>query len=329
MTGPGTGGDSDGSDLPASDDSDGSDLPDGNDRLDGSLEDDPERSEHPADAAVSTGNGGVDRSGDGSPHGSGSSTDSRSRDEPAVTIEEDGVVRWFLRTNNETVAIVRDLATSIAVVALIGLLLFGVSGVWPPLVAVESGSMEPNMAKGDLVFVADQERFVGDGSIEGTGVVPYADGAESDYTKFDDHGDVIIFYPNGNEMQTPVIHRAYYWVEAGEDWVATHGEQDRLNGNTCADLVTCPAPHDGFVTMGDANAGYDQVANTGADTDVVKPEWITGKGMFRIPWLGYVRLTFDNLLATGPTIAGAGILPGIGGLILVGGVLTANSIRRY
>ncbi len=29
---------------------------------------------------------------------------------------------------------------------------------------------------------------------------------------------------------------------------------------------------------------------------MVKPEWVTGKAMFRIPWLGHVRLTFDKLL---------------------------------
>ena len=36
---------------------------------------------------------------------------------------------------------------------LIGGILFGVSGAWPPLVAIESESMEPNLHQGDLVFV--------------------------------------------------------------------------------------------------------------------------------------------------------------------------------
>ena len=35
---------------------------------------------------------------------------------------------------------------------LIGGILFGVSGAWPPLVAIESESMEPNLHQGDLVF---------------------------------------------------------------------------------------------------------------------------------------------------------------------------------
>lgn len=79
-----------------------------------------------------------------------------------VTIADDGYVRWFLNTNDERVAITRDIVSSVAIVAVIGLLLFTVSGVWPPLVAVESGSMEPNMERGDLIFVVDDDRFVGD-----------------------------------------------------------------------------------------------------------------------------------------------------------------------
>src|SRR6056297_1555314 len=68
-----------------------------------------------------------------------------------VTIEDDGVVRWFLETDDESVVLVRDVASSVAIVAVVGLLLFAVSGLWPPLVAVESPSMEPNMHTGDLI----------------------------------------------------------------------------------------------------------------------------------------------------------------------------------
>ncbi|WP_276255076.1 S26 family signal peptidase [Halomontanus rarus] len=221
------------------------------------------------------------------------------RAEP-VTIEDDGIVRWFFKTNDGTVVAIRDVLSSVAVVALIGLVLFGISGVWPPLVAVESGSMQPNMKTGDLIFVVDEGRFVGDDPTGDTGVVTYADGADSGHEKFGEPGDVIIFAPNGNEFETPVIHRARFWVDEDDNWVEEQANPDYLNGATsCERLSTCEANHDGFVTKGDWNDGYDQVAG-GADTDVVRSEWITGKGMFRIPWLGHVRLTFDKYLATGP-----------------------------
>lgn len=209
-------------------------------------------------------------------------------------------IRWFLRTDDGTVVAIRDVLSSVAIVALIGLVLFGISGIWPPMVAVESGSMEPNMERGDLIFITAPDRFVGDDPIGGTGVVAADTGADDSHEKFGQAGDVIVFKPGGSEFRTPVIHRAHFWVEPGENWVAEKADPDYLSGaTTCEEVRACPASHAGFVTKGDANSGYDQ-ANAGARTDVVRPAWIEGKAMFRIPWLGHVRLAFDDLLATGP-----------------------------
>lgn len=247
-----------------------------------------------------------DSSGDGTivQHGgSGSEGDD-------VTIEDDGVVRWFFGTDDDSVVLVRDVLSSVAIVAVIGLLLFGVSGVWPPLVAVESGSMEPNMEVGDLIFVVADDRFVDDEATGDTGIVTQENG--DDHQKFGEGGDVVVFEPDGQAHQTPVIHRAHFWVEEGENWVDTKAEPEYLDGASCDQLRTCPATHDGFVTKGDANPYYDQYQRGGANTDVVRPGWITGKASFRIPWLGYVRLAFDSImggvLAPQPgleTVAGA------------------------
>ncbi|MGQ3412807.1 S26 family signal peptidase [Natrinema sp. LN54] len=215
-------------------------------------------------------------------------------DADAVTIENDGVLRWFLKTNDETVVMARDVLSSVAIVAAVGLLLFAVSGIWPPLVAVESGSMEPNMHTGDLIFVVDDDRFTGDNPAAGTGVVTLENGQESGYDKFSNPGDVIVYRPNGDTAETPVIHRAHFWVEEDENWVDTKASEEIVGDATCAEVTTCPADHAGFVTKGDANDGYDQYGN--GISDVVKPEWVTGKAMYRIPWLGNVRLTFDKLL---------------------------------
>ncbi len=212
-----------------------------------------------------------------------------------ATIEDDGVVRWFLETDDENVVLVRDVASSVALVAVVGLLLFAVSGLWPPLVAVESPSMEPNMHKGDLIFVVEDGRFAGEGAVGDTGIVTMQRGEESGYSKFGNPGDVIVFRPNGETATTPIIHRAHFWVEEDERWVETEASEELVGDASCEEVSTCPAPHAGFVTKGDNNPGYDQ-AGSGADTTVVKPEWVTGKAMYRIPWLGYVRLTVDGLL---------------------------------
>ena len=249
-----------------------------------------------------------------------------------VTIEDDGVVRWFLKTDDSTIVAIRDVITTVAIVALVGVILFGISGVWPPLVAVESGSMEPNMERGDLIFVVDDDRFVGDDPVDGTGIVTYENGDESGHEKFGNPGDVIIFRPAGSDAETPVIHRAHYWVEEGENWVDTHADPEYLNGNDCDDLPeSCPAPHDGFITKGDANPGYDQAGSGGVQTNqVVAPEWVTGKASVRIPWLGHVRLTFDEIFAGTATTPGSTspIGPIHVGLLTIGSIVAIAGSRR-
>ncbi len=210
-----------------------------------------------------------------------------------------GWLRWFRTVDSGPMLYVRDLLTSVLIVLVIGATLFAVSGVWPPMVAIESGSMEPNMERGDLVFVVDNERFVPDGAIETdehtTGVVP-ADVAQTrERTKFGAHGDVIVFRPNGNPGRTPVIHRAMLWVEAGENW-HDRADSDALGGaEDCSELEHCPAPHAGFITKGDnelTNANYDQTTRLSAP---IRPEWIVGTAELRVPYLGHVRLILSSV----------------------------------
>lgn len=218
-----------------------------------------------------------------------------------------GWIRWFRSVDSGPMLYVRDLLTSVLIVLLIGGTLFAVSGVWPPMVAVESGSMEPNMERGDLILVVDNERFVPDGAVtnggDPTGVVP-ADVAErQDRTKFGAHGDVIVFQPNGNAGRTPVIHRTMLWVEEGENWYE-RGDPDALGGaDNCGELDYCPAPHAGFITQGDnefSNANYDQVTRLSSP---IRPEWVVGTAEIRVPYLGHVRLIFSGATVTpmGPT----------------------------
>jgi len=197
-------------------------------------------------------------------------------------------VTWFLTSDNEGVAALRDLLSTMAIVALVGLLLFAVSGIWPPLVAVESGSMEPHMEKNDLVFIVDENRFAGNGSVHG--VVTYQRGQETGERSFGSYGDVIVFQPDG-ENGVPIIHRARLYVEEDERWVED-ANQSHLRGETCEEVRNCPAPHDGFITKGDDTPYYDQVAGR---STVVRPEWVEGRAEVRVPWLGWIRLQFASL----------------------------------
>ena len=190
----------------------------------------------------------------------------------------------------------RDIGTSVGAVVLVGAFLFAVSGVWPPLVAIESGSMEPHIDTGDMVFVMDAERF--SGQEDRHGVVTAAAGTETGYQTFQQPGDVIVFEPNGNEQRTPIIHRSMLWVSAGENWYDRANREYVGSADSCDELRNCPAPHAGFITKGDnevSNSRYDQA--TGAST-VVRPQWVIGTGAFRIPRLGYVRVQPTQLGST-------------------------------
>lgn len=207
-------------------------------------------------------------------------------------------LRWLATTDHQWVQFVREVASSAAVVLLIGLVLFAVSGVWPPLVAVESGSMEPHMQRGDLVFVMDAGRFVPDAAVDGTGVVTYEGGQAVEYRTFGSYGDVIVFDPP-QDTGPPIIHRARFWVDEGENWY-DRADPEHIRASRCGDspdehLPNCPAPHAGFITMGDANPVYDQVSGIG--TGPVRPGWVKGTAEVRIPYLGYVRLQYAELAA--------------------------------
>ena len=182
--------------------------------------------------------------------------------------------------------LVRDVVVSVTSVLLLGGFILAMSGVLPPMVAIESGSMEPNMEVNDLVFVMDTDRFEPGQAHNDTGVVPAA--KAQGYGQFGNQGDVIVFEPNGNQRRTRIIHRAMFWVDEGENWCEHPDADPAFIGST--DELQCEAPHEGFITKGDSNPTYDQVG--GQATEPVKPEWIVGTAEVRVPGLGWFSRQF-------------------------------------
>ncbi|MFC6735978.1 S24/S26 family peptidase [Halolamina salina] len=212
--------------------------------------------------------------------------------------EPDGPIQRFLTAESGPLMFAREMATSMATVALVGLLLFAISGVWPPMVAVESGSMNPNMQKGDLIFVTEPGRFAPDAAHGDTGVVTHRVGEEVGYKTFNDFGTVVIYERRSGP---PVIHRARFWVEDGENWYDEANKAWVEGADNCGEMDNCPAPHAGFITKGDNNAYYDQTGNI---REPVKPEWLVGTARLRIPYLGWVRLGFSGAATPGPIDGG-------------------------
>ena len=118
------------------------------------------------------------------------------------------------------------IATLIAVLVLM-------TGSWPPMVVIESGSMMHEdegtvgaIDPGDLVLVMSDDR---------KNIITYAEGIEvgGPYEGYENHGmpgDVIIYRKNGGTM-TPVIHRALLRAVADETSTPERGAEDPCVGN--------------------------------------------------------------------------------------------------
>lgn len=134
-----------------------------------------------------------------------------------------------------------------------------------PVVAVVSSSMEHDSPEATFYQFMQDKGFGRDELRE----LPFPDGmrkgdlAVTRGVPFDKLkvGDVIVYVIPGKE---PIIHRI---VEITEE---------------------------GLITKGDNNGAPDQAA--GGIAPVIKPEHVRGKAVFRAPLLGYVKLTYMQIV---------------------------------
>ncbi len=174
------------------------------------------------------------------------------------------VIQQFRASDNFWIGLTRDLLFIGGMILLIMLVSQITLGTPRPAVAVESGSMLPNIGIGDVVLIQAFDR---------TEIISYTQGSLSGYKSFDEYGDVILYHKFGDTTYTPIIHRAMYWVDEGEPmW----------NGGPAA-------PHAGYITKGDNNRDIDQAAST-SRLQPVREEWIIGIARWHIPWVGYLSL---------------------------------------
>jgi len=181
-----------------------------------------------------------------------------------------------------------DVFRVIAGVLLVAGILFALTGMTTPFVSVMSGSMEPNINTGDLVLVTEYDPE-NPPPLAGHGEIIPVDEAGDDYTSFGNPGTVIVYEQAGEDM--PILHRAHMEVEQGDDWVAD-ADPDLLAGaSSCDEVTTCPAPHDGYITAGDANGQYDQVGNA----PVVEEDNVIAIVQYRVPFAGWLRNMVEQL----------------------------------
>jgi len=198
-------------------------------------------------------------------------------------------VKRFWKTDNYWLALLRDILVALLVVALVISVVYAYTGSVTPLVAVESGSMEPHINIGDVVLTRMTDRVQ---------IINNTEGKAINYQSFGNYGDVIVYRPNGNPNATPIIHRAMYWVNAGD-----------LLPNS-----TQKAANSGYITKGDNNQEYDQPLLLGGmpPLEPVKPEWIIGVAQQpAIPWLGDLRLALPSVVLVPDEYCGTQIFAAI------------------
>ncbi|UCE80489.1 MAG: S26 family signal peptidase, partial [Methanobacteriota archaeon] len=229
------------------------------------------------------------------------------------------------------VLFLRDAGIALVFVVSILLAMYAYTGLWPPLVVVESESMmhsEDNTSyigvidTGDMVLVKDVDRA--------EEVVTYVEGFGTGHRTYGDYGDVIIYNKMGNTADTPIIHRAVLYLEVNPDgesyscealrdlpsdkwalsdqmdswdhltraiYIYDYGYRDAtvvIDVGDILDAFRTRAPSSGFITRGDHNTWIDQRYHDAYSP--VDESWIVGKARGEIPWFGLLKLWFSDTL---------------------------------
>lgn len=210
---------------------------------------------------------------------------------------------------------------AIAAVAILILSMFLYSGLWPPLVVVESGSMQHSdtvsqigvIDTGDLVIV----KTLGGETVR-TYVASYSQG----YSTYGSPGDVIIYKRYNSDSQAWIIHRSVvelvwndtshsfdipslknypqtlwscnnasngvWWSLTGTLELYHYGYKDQTVKVFLDPMLQYA--HGGYITKGDHNDVVDQYPMAAICKEPVKTSWIVGLSRSEIPWFGLLKL---------------------------------------
>ncbi len=167
---------------------------------------------------------------------------------------------------NPTRTLVRELVLAAGMITLLVLAMWAHTGSMPPLVVVESNSMQHDsngeigtIDAGDLILVH---------SPEDNRIITFAEATDpkSDYYGYESlgmEGDVIIYERNGESDSTPIIHRALFKISIGESFPAEN--QDGCEGGVFWNglcITSWSVPGSDQVNVKEINLVFDGV-NTG------------------------------------------------------------------
>lgn len=139
-----------------------------------------------------------------------------------------------------------------------------------PVVTVKSESMVPTLKVGDMVFVRGSENY--------------------------SPGDIVVF---SGWKKTPIIHRIV--MKGDEDGegikIGRWKNFSQFSEKELKRKINTSSYDTLYITKGDHNSKCDQCYPNGftGSYNFLKPEDIHGKSMFKIPYLGLLKLEFVRL----------------------------------
>ncbi|HEY4704447.1 MAG TPA: S26 family signal peptidase [Thermoplasmata archaeon] len=220
------------------------------------------------------------------------------------------------------ILLARDIAFAVILVAIILGAVFAYTQVWPPMVVVESDSMQHSRTTSFLGVIDTGDLVLVQAVHQASDIVTYVEGRSQGYEAYSNYGDVIIFHrPDSSTTATPVIHRALVYVTKNpngtmdvpslaklpaDEWTGdirgrattspvglsnfTLTRIQSWDANTLSFRdVTVNATalrSSGFLTKGDHNPGRDNWSGFG-----VGVARIVGKARGELPWFGLIKLT--------------------------------------
>ncbi len=201
---------------------------------------------------------------------------------------------------------------------------FSYTRTWPPMVAVDSGSMQHGNDASSIGVIDTGDLVLVQAISSRADVTTYIEGRATGYSTYGDFGDVIVFSDPSEPRSVPFIHRAIAFVRWNatvngydvpdltrlptSEWTAwdslgsgtsqpygirgfvLHNAGWKHDLNITFDLtrIAVRVSEDGFLTMGDNNA-YTTL--TKFDLWVVPLFEILGRARGEIPWFGLLKLT--------------------------------------
>jgi len=226
----------------------------------------------------------------------------------------------------------RDVLVALIIVAVVLLSFYVYAGNWPPLVVVESSSMQHGDRESNLGVIDTGDMVFQQAAPTRDSVITYVEGRASGYMTYGDYGDVIIF--RRASSATPIIHRAIMYVTThangtadvpdiarlpNSEWDAQNltgptrnpvflrsltirhmGFEHNINLTFSFDTVSSGGDRFGYVTMGDNNS-FRQCrlqrddCRSGYDpiSSIPRQSDVQGRARGEIPWVGLIKLTLQ------------------------------------